>query len=134
MHPLSLSLMYIDIESMKEDLQAIKGASAVMTATTTTTTFSSSSAIVTSSKHDINKHSNINNINDNGNENDNDDNYYDNQWRKDLDIYPYVHDLKSVDSVVKEIVKVLSKGSNGKQYGVDDSLHIIKLLQMVRER
>jgi len=132
-HPLSLSLMYIDIESMKEDLQAIKGASAVMT-TTTTTTSSSSSAIVTSSKHDINKHSNIN---DNGNENDNDDiddNHNDNQWRKDLDIYPYVHDLKSVDSVVKEIVKVLSKGSNGKQYGVDDSLHIIKLLQMVRER
>ena len=131
MHPLSLSLMYIDIESMKEDLQAIKGASAVMTATTTTTTFSSSSAIVTSSKHDINKHRNINNINDNENENDDiDDNHNDNQWRKD----PYVHDLKSVDSVVKEIVKVLSKGSNGKQYGVDDSLHIIKLLQMVRER
>ena len=113
--------MYIDIESMKVDLQAIKGAATVMTAITT------SSDIVTSSKHDIIQRSNIiisNNVND-GND-------HDIHYRKDLDIYPLVHDLKSVNSIVKEIVIALSKESNGKQYRINDSLHIVKLLQMVR--
>jgi hypothetical protein len=107
---------------MKVDLQAIKGATTAMTAKP------SSSAIVTSSKHDSIKHSNII-ISDNGNDGDDHDN---NHYRKDLNIYPFVHDLKSVNSIVKEIVIALSKGSNGKQYRINDSLHIVKLLQMVR--